>query len=226
MLGSLCLYPLTVNSQGCKADINLNRTRASPPALIDPDVLLSPLLEDTDDSSISPPVLDPGQLALRRLVSHCTISQDELCSIVRTIVSNMKPADIIKHLKGSDTQRFIDVMDEVCCHDSILEERIRRSSYVHQALGCCDFEPRIRRKCVKSLYMMCAGHTLLPGSLNFELPGNTMGDVRYRGGFADVLRRDGHGKDVAVKVLRAHGLSLKEMKNVSLHKQQPPRARW
>ena len=74
---------------------------------------------------------------------------------------------------------------------------------------------------MKSLYKMCAGHTLLPGSLNFELPGNTMGDVRYRGWFADVLRRDSHGKDVAVKVLQARGLSLEEMKSVSLHKQTP-----
>ena len=68
---------------------------------------------------------------------------------------------------------------------------------------------------------MCAGHTLLPRSLNFELPGNTMGDVRYRGWFADVLRHDSHGKDVAVKVLQARGLSLEEMKSVSLHNKPP-----
>ena len=74
---------------------------------------------------------------------------------------------------------------------------------------------------MRSLYKMCAGHTLLPGSLNFELPGDTMGDVRYRGWFADVLRREYHGKHVAVKVLQARGLSLEEMKGVSLYKQVP-----
>ena len=156
LLLTLCyrlrLYHLPVNFQGCKADTNNRKsnepgppvpapnpfpnegvgatTRASPPALIDPDILLSPLLKDSDDSSVSLPMLDSGQLALRRLVSHGIIPQDELYSIIRTIVSNMKPADIVKYLKKSDTQRFIDVMDEVCCQDSILEERVRHSFYV------------------------------------------------------------------------------------------------
>ena len=144
LLLTLCyrlrLYYLPVNFQGCKADINNRKSnepgrpvpvpslfpnesvdataRASPPALIDPDILLSPLLEDSDDSSISLPMLDSGQLALRRLVSHGVIPKDELHSIIKTIVSNMKAADIVKYLKRSDTQRFIDVMDEVCYNDS------------------------------------------------------------------------------------------------------------
>ena len=37
---------------------------------------------------------------------------------------------------------------------------------VNQALGILDLAPRIRRKCVKPLYKMCASHTLLPTSLS------------------------------------------------------------
>ena len=42
-----------------------------------------------------------------------------------------------------------------------------------------------------------------------------MGDVEYRGGSANVLKRECGGHQVAVKALRARGLSLQEMKNVS-----------
>jgi hypothetical protein len=49
---------------------------------------------------------------------------------------------------------------------------------------------------------MCAGHTLLPRSLHFELPDNSTGGVECRGGSADVLKRECRGREVAVKTLR------------------------
>ena len=42
-----------------------------------------------------------------------------------------------------------------------------------------------------------------------------MGDAQYHGGFADVLKRECRGREVAVKALRPHGLSLEAMTNVS-----------
>lgn len=39
--------------------------------------------------------------------------QDKLASLVETIVSNVKAADIVELLKEKDAQMFIDVMDEV-----------------------------------------------------------------------------------------------------------------
>ncbi|KAF9780768.1 kinase-like domain-containing protein [Thelephora terrestris] len=60
---------------------------------------------------------------------------------------------------------------------------------------------------------MCAGHTLLPKSLHFELPGGTMGDVQYKSGSADVSRRKFGDGAVAIKELRPHGLPLEEMTN-------------
>lgn len=77
------------------------------------------------------------------------------------------------------------------------------------------FAPKVRRKCIRSLYKMCAGHTLLPSSLRFELPEGTMGAAQYRGGSADVLKRKCGGRDVAVKALRARGISSEGMRNVS-----------
>ena len=66
---------------------------------------------------------------------------------------------------------------------------------------------------------MCATYTTLPRSLHFELPGDAMDDVRYRGGFADVLRCECNGQDIAVKALRPQA-SSKEMRRV----RQPLRA--
>ena len=62
---------------------------------------------------------------------------------------------------------------------------------------------------------MCVGHTLFPRSLHFELPGGTIGDVQYRGGTADVLKRECGGREVAIKAFRARGLSLGAMTKAS-----------
>ena len=66
------------------------------------------------------------------------------------------------------------------------------------------------------LYKMCARHALVPGSLHVELPENSVGVVMYRGGFGDVLRREYHGREVAVKALRVYSNSpWQETTNVS-----------
>ena len=66
---------------------------------------------------IEPPLVfisDSDKRALQRLVGS-SVSQDELPSLIRTIVSNVKPADIHKCLERSaDAQAFIDVLDKVC----------------------------------------------------------------------------------------------------------------
>ncbi|KAF9643932.1 kinase-like protein [Thelephora ganbajun] len=144
-------------------------------------LVLSPV--DTNHPSASPLLLDSDKRALQRLVSR-VVSHDELPSLIETIVSNVKAADIVQCLQGSDAQAFIDVIDE--------------------ALGSLDFAPQTRRECVKPLYKMCAGHTLLPTSLYFELPDYNVDDVRYHGGFADVVTCEYRGREVAVKALRVY----------------------
>ena len=68
---------------------------------------------------------------------------------------------------------------------------------------------------MKSLYKMCAGHTLLPRSLHFELHGDQAGVVLCHGGFGDVSKREYLGRQVAVKVLRARpGRDSQDMINV------------
>ena len=66
------------------------------------------------------PISDSDRRALQRLVSS-SVSRDELPSLIETIVSNVKPANIYKCLERSaDAQTFIDVVDEVC-HGTTLQ---------------------------------------------------------------------------------------------------------
>jgi hypothetical protein len=166
---------------------------------------------------VSPPIFDSRGRALRRLASG-TVPQDELPSLIESIVSNVKPTDIVELLPESDAQMFIDVIDEV--RDALLHIRgvtliVNLPSV--QAVDNLDFAPQIRNKCVRSLYKMCAGHTMLPRSLHFELPGNAMDadGALYCGGYADVFRCESGGREVAVKVLRRLSLSSQEIKKVS-----------
>ena len=73
---------------------------------------LPPPPGDTDHLSEPPLMSDSGGLALRRLVSRVVL-QDELPSVIETIVSNMNATDIVKRLQGNDTQTFVDILDEV-----------------------------------------------------------------------------------------------------------------
>jgi len=57
---------------------------------------------------------------------------------------------------------------------------------------------------MRSLYEMCAGHVLLPGSLQLELPGVSTGVPLCRGGFGDVWKHEYRGQEVTVKVLRRY----------------------
>lgn len=57
---------------------------------------------------------------------------------------------------------------------------------------------------MKSLYKACAGYTLLPRSLDFELHGDLLDPPPYGGGFGNVWKREYCGRDVAVKVLQLH----------------------
>lgn len=58
-----------------------------------------------------PLAIDSGRRALRRLVS--STAQNELFSLIETIASNMKSADIVEFLRGSNVQAFIEVMNKV-----------------------------------------------------------------------------------------------------------------
>ena len=70
---------------------------------------------DTNHLSEPPLISDSGGLALQCLVSRA-IPQDELPSVIETIVSNLKAADIVKRLRGNDAQTFADIIDEACNH--------------------------------------------------------------------------------------------------------------
>ena len=78
--------------------------------------LLSPLpLRDANHPSKPPLISDSDRRALKRLVSS-TVPNDELLSVIGTIVSNVKAANIVTELEGNDAQTFADIIYEACHH--------------------------------------------------------------------------------------------------------------
>jgi hypothetical protein len=59
-----------------------------------------------------PTIIDSYDQAWQHLVSGST-PQDELASLMETIFSSEKAADMADCLKGNDVQTFIDVIDAV-----------------------------------------------------------------------------------------------------------------
>ncbi|KAF9645270.1 kinase-like protein [Thelephora ganbajun] len=150
----------------------------------------SVLLVTTQSSAYSPPapaepflVHDTGERALRCLISGA-IPQGEQTSLIETVLSSGKATDMVGHLRENDAQSFVDVISE--------------------ALENLDLAPQIRRECLRLLYKTCAGHVLLPRSLQVELPDSITGVALYRGGFGDVWNCEYQGRQVAVKVLRTY----------------------
>ena len=78
---------------------------------------------------------------------------------------------------------------------------------IDQALGGTSLSSSIRNKCMRSLYKMCARHTLFPTSLRITLCDDPTNVVLFRGGFGDVSKRIYEGRDVAVKTLRTYSTS-------------------
>ena len=75
---------------------------------------------------------------------------------------------------------------------------------------------------MKSLYKICAGNTLLPGSLRIELCYDPTAVAHCRGGFADVWKGEFRGLDVAVKVLRIYATSdFQKITRVSYRRYYP-----
>jgi hypothetical protein len=67
-----------------------------------------------------------------------------------------------------------------------------------------ELPPRIRKKCLESLYRTCGHHALLPRTLKIPVCYDRTGTALYRGGFADVWKGQHCGRDVAVKVIRTY----------------------
>ena len=71
-----------------------------------------------EDAVLPPPtpglslLLDPGERALRRLISNIPPAS-ELVSLIEAIFSSSKATDAIGGLTGRDAQIFIDAIDEV-----------------------------------------------------------------------------------------------------------------
>ena len=68
-------------------------------------------LGDTNHPSGLPLISNSDRRDLRRLVGNA-VPQDELLSVIGTIVSNVKAANIVKELEGNDAQTFADTIDE------------------------------------------------------------------------------------------------------------------
>ncbi|KAF9780864.1 kinase-like domain-containing protein [Thelephora terrestris] len=95
---------------------------------------------------------------------------------------------MVDHLQASEAQAFVEAIVEAI--DEVLERP--------------DFPPHIRNGCLRSLYRVCARHSLLPRSLQIELGENLTGAARCHGAFGDVWKHEYQGQQVAVKVLKMY----------------------
>jgi len=180
-------------------------------------------MSDGDASLLPPsPGLDPTQhlpdplipvgsqeQVWRQLIAR-TVPRDELPSTIEAILSG-REINVVDLLTGSDAQAFIDIMDEVRYRTPHFREMADLvpsllRSFV-QALNELDLTSRIRKKCVRVLYKICARNALFPRSLRIELRDNRDNIVLYRGGFGDVSKREYQGREVAVKRLRIYDTS-------------------
>ena len=163
--------------------------------------------ENANRPSELPLISDTVKRALQRLANRA-VPPEELPSVVETIVSSVKAANIAQCLEEGDAQPFIDAIDEArhrvdpLPRNCFTDFPFNLFPPLNQALGILNLTPRIRRKCVKLLYKTCADRASLPTSLRFELPEGPMGPVMGRGGFAEVFKcQQSCGREVAVKVL-------------------------
>ena len=92
-------------------DENLE-AQVSQPLPMNPSIPLSPQPADADHPSELPPIPDSDRRALQHLVSGA-VPQDQLASLIESIVTNVKAAAIVGCLRGTDVQKFIEVMDKV-----------------------------------------------------------------------------------------------------------------
>ena len=67
-----------------------------------------------------------------------------------------------------------------------------------------ELPPRIRKKCLESLYRTCGHHALLPRSLKIPVCYDRTRTALYRGGYSDVWKGEHCGRAVAVKVIRTY----------------------
>lgn len=72
-------------------------------------------LRDTVDLHDPSAAIDSHQQAWRRLIDH-NIPEDGLSSLIETIFSDRKAAEVVDRLRRSDARVFIDVIYEVRRH--------------------------------------------------------------------------------------------------------------
>ena len=168
--------------------------------------LPSPGLDPTQYRPGPSITIDSEEQALQRLITRA-VPRDEFPSLIETIFSGKK-TDVVDRLSGSDAQAFIDIIDEVRHHTLYSRGMVDLHLFpLHsfvQALNELNLASRVRKKCLKLLYNTCARRALFPRSLRIELCDNPDGVVMYRGGFGDVSKREYHGREVAVKMLRKY----------------------
>ncbi|KAF9644321.1 kinase-like protein [Thelephora ganbajun] len=133
-------------------------------------------------------LLNSENPAWRRLIST-TLDTNGRTPLITTIFSDRDQIEMVEHLSGDDAQRFIDVTHEVL--DTLA--------------------PRIRRRCLRSLYWICDRQALLPKSLETPLCYNINEYPRYHGGFADVWKGQHNDREVGCKVLRVYSQSELEL---------------
>ena len=137
-----------------------------------------------------------------------TLATHKRISLIVAIFSDRNEVGIVGHLCGDDAQAFIDTIDEVSSHsfspgtNGSVRPPPKFLYPVDQVLH--NLPPRVRRRCLRTLYRICGRQALLPKSLTIPLCYDPTESPLCYGGFADVWKGQRHGRDVAAKVLRVY----------------------
>lgn len=148
-------------------------------------------------------------LALERLIRN-EFSPHELPSLIVAIFAWEGVGDTIRSLRKESAQVFVDIIHEARYSSSVVTNLLEKSLLTHfvgQALDRRDFSPLVREKCLRRLYRTCGCYAILPTALKISVRCDRSDNALYRGGYADVWKGEYHGRDVAVKVVRAYSNS-------------------
>ncbi|KAF9644933.1 kinase-like protein [Thelephora ganbajun] len=121
-----------------------------------------------------------GIPAWKRLIDR-PLAMDESISLIKGIFSDRNETEDVRHLRGSDAQSFVDVIDEML--DSV---------------------PSLRTQCLSVLCRICGRQALLPRSIQIPLCYNQTDTPLYHGGYAEVWKGQHQEREVAVKVLKVY----------------------
>jgi hypothetical protein len=129
------------------------------------------------------------------------ISSAEGLSNISTLVRSPSKTTMARNLRGDDAQRLINLIDQVSDSRRRPHGRMLLLT-IGQLLTLSHLDEKPSRRFSRLLYKICKACGVLPASYIIQLELTHVGEVEWKGGFADVSKGEHQGRPVAIKHLR------------------------